>query len=159
MGQVLDSEFFTINEFAISESHPDLAEPVPARYVLNVELLVGRFLDPARYLVNQPFHILSGYRSEKLNDAVGGSPTSQHRRAEAADFTTERIRWIFRAMVARPDPYDLGQVIYYPDRAFVHVALPSINYPTISFHVHWPDKGFKYLPIRGRKHFDDLKLP
>lgn len=156
---VVGSEFFCFEEFAKSSSHPDLVEPVPSALRPNVESLVERALDPIRYLINQSIVILSGYRSIDLNIAVGGSTTSQHLRAEAVDFTTDRIRWVFRAMVARPNPYQLGQVIYYPDRAFVHLALPSIRYPEPSFHVHWPEKGFKYFNIRSRHVFDEISPP
>lgn len=34
-----------------------------------------------------PMHIHSGYRCEELNEAVGGSKNSQHKRGEAVDFT------------------------------------------------------------------------
>ena len=35
--------------------------------------------------------ISSGYRCEELNKAIGGSPTSEHRNGNAADFTVPGI--------------------------------------------------------------------
>ena len=49
--------------------------------------LVGVVLDPARGKWGKPIHVSSGYRCPELNKAVGGVPTSQHLKGEAADIT------------------------------------------------------------------------
>jgi len=50
--------------------------------------LIENLLDPIREKVGKPIRVSSGYRPEALNKAVGGSPTSNHRYARAADCTT-----------------------------------------------------------------------
>ena len=53
-------------------------------------------LDKARDMANVPFVINSGYRSEKHNRKIGGSPNSSHLRGMAADIraidSTTRFR-------------------------------------------------------------------
>ncbi len=44
------------------------------------------FLEQIRKLFNKPLLISSGYRSREVNEAVGGSKTSQHCEGCAADF-------------------------------------------------------------------------
>ena len=52
-------------------------------------------LDSLRLLVGAPLHITSGYRCEKHNKEVGGSPNSAHLRGKAADIlvTDSEMRW------------------------------------------------------------------
>lgn len=51
----------------------------------NLIRLVDNVLDPLREAYGKPIRVTSGYRSEELNKAVGGSPTSDHRSGRAAD--------------------------------------------------------------------------
>jgi len=54
-----------------------------------LEELVLNVLEPLRELWGAPIVVTSGYRCPALNKAVGGSSTSQHRTAEAADIRTK----------------------------------------------------------------------
>lgn len=143
---------FRISEFAVSSSHPDLVVPVPVDYRLNIARLAAEILQPIRDRYVIGVHITSGYRSHALNRAVGGAPTSQHCRAEAADFyvkhrpTLERMFW---DMVAGDFRLRAGQVIFYPDQSFIHVALPSRRHPQTATYVHWPAKGHRYKRVTG----------
>lgn len=147
---------FRISEFSVSASRPDLVRPIPAAYFPAVETLAREILQPIRDHVAAPVTILSGYRSAALNRAIGGSPTSQHLRAEAADFTTAKLRGLFRDLVARTLLVPCGQCIYYPSRQFVHVAIPSAKYPQPSFHVHEPSAGLSYHRVRSLRELDDV---
>ena len=49
--------------------------------------LVDDVLDPLRDAWGGPIRVNSGYRCPELNKLVGGTPTSQHQRGEAADIT------------------------------------------------------------------------
>ena len=55
--------------------------------VARLEALVDNVLDPLREWYGAPIYVNSGYRSVRLNRAVGGVSTSQHLRGEAADIT------------------------------------------------------------------------
>lgn len=133
---------FHLDEFAVSGSHPHLVEPVPERFIPNVEKIVGGALQPMRTEWDRPFQILSGYRSAELNKAVGGSATSQHRTAAAADFTTADLEALFLTLLRDPNKYPLGQIIAYPKKGFMHVALPSRRYPSPTFFISTRSKKY-----------------
>ncbi len=61
---------------------------IPDRLRGNAAALVDNALDPLREAWGKPIRVTSGYRCEELNRRVGGSRTSQHLAAEAADITT-----------------------------------------------------------------------
>lgn len=125
------SPHFTLAEFATSASYPHLARPVPVEYQSAALLLATLALQPARDALKMPLRILSGYRSEELNLMVGGSETSQHRFGQAADVTCANPRALFE-WLCRTKPAGIGQVIFYPEQRFVHVALLSPRYPVFS---------------------------
>lgn len=52
----------------------------------NLLLLITECLQPLREYVNKPIIITSGYRSQLLNQQIGGVDTSQHCKGQAADF-------------------------------------------------------------------------
>ncbi|QDP62322.1 MAG: putative peptidase M15 [Prokaryotic dsDNA virus sp.] len=57
----------------------------PPEVVDNLKHLADTVLQPLRFLYGKPIHISSGWRSEALNRAVGGSPTSEHLQGIACD--------------------------------------------------------------------------
>ena len=65
-----------------------------------LKLLCEQVLQPVRTHFGAPVNVSSGYRSPKLNRAIGGSGTSQHCKGEAADFTVKGVsnievcRWL-----------------------------------------------------------------
>lgn len=144
-----DCPYFLIEEFAVSRSHPELVEPVPPFYRSYVEELVREVLWPLRVKLDMPFYIQSGYRSRALNKAVGGSPTSQHLKAQAADVSCGNPELLFRTAMrmAAEGHITPGQMIYYPARRFVHCAIRGNVFPTASFHVHEPTKGHTYAHV------------
>ena len=126
---------FSLEEFAVSASHPELVVPVPPQYWGNVRRLAESCLQPIRDLWGKPIEILSGYRSHALNEAVGGSPTSQHCDASAADVTTDDVRGLFIQLLTEDPKFPSGQIIAYPKKGFLHIATPSARYPKPSFFI------------------------
>ena len=57
----------------------------PADIVCNLNALAKNILQPLRDHLGHAITITSGYRSPKVNKAVGGSKTSQHLEGKAAD--------------------------------------------------------------------------
>lgn len=83
-------KYFTIKELCKSSTatQKGIDNTPNSEIVINLEQLVDNVLDPLREKYGSPIKVNSGYRCEKLNKAVGGSPTSQHRYGLAADITT-----------------------------------------------------------------------
>lgn len=83
-------KFFTIKELCKSSTATlkRIDNTPNAEIVNNLEQLVDNILDPLREEYGKPIKVNSGYRSQALNDAVGGSKTSQHKYGLAADITT-----------------------------------------------------------------------
>lgn len=80
---------FTIRELTRSATARRLGidNTPPASAVAALHALVEHVLDPLRDAWGGPIRVNSGYRCPELNKAVGGTPSSQHQRGEAADIT------------------------------------------------------------------------
>lgn len=71
-----------------------------AKVIAALTALCVNVLEPVRAHFGRPVRVTSGYRSPRLNIAIGGSATSRHCFGEAADFTVpgvsniEVCRWI-----------------------------------------------------------------
>jgi uncharacterized protein YcbK (DUF882 family) len=77
-----------------------------------------------------PIIVTSGYRSQALNAAIGGSPRSDHLQALAADFRAPAFGSpvdVARVLEGVADEMGIGQLINeYPDRGdagYVHVSI------------------------------------
>lgn len=151
---------FLWQEFAVSDSHPELVEPVPDDDRGRVERLAA-MLETIRAWGGEPIKTWSGYRSDALNRAIKGDATSQHRNAGAVDWSflartgidgrlTEGA-WL--ALVRADLSLPCGQCIYYPEgregTPFVHLAVPSERYPEPAWFIHDPARGYTYRRIRS----------
>src|SRR3990167_3933552 len=86
------SNNFSLEELTHSETatRKGLDNTPDAETVANLtELALA--LESVRGLLGCPLHISSGYRSPKVNAAVGGSSSSAHCRGMAADFTAPQF--------------------------------------------------------------------
>lgn len=76
------SEHFTAEELCrTAQPFPNLPGP---EETAALRILCARVLEPIRAHFG-PVHVNSGYRSPKVNAAVGSKPSSQHMAGEAAD--------------------------------------------------------------------------
>lgn len=82
------TEHFSLEEFTHSQTAIRKAIPNrPSPHVIANLLHAAEQMEKVRKLLgNKPITISSGYRSPKLNEAVGGSKTSAHMLGYAADF-------------------------------------------------------------------------
>ncbi len=80
--------------------------------------LAENVLQPLRDAWGEPLKVNSGYRCKALNAAVGGVPTSQHVKGEAADIAAGDPVKLARLAVKLGLPFD--QMILYP--TFVHFS-------------------------------------
>lgn len=84
----------------------------------SIVALVESVLQPLRDAWGAPLHINSGYRSAELNRAVGGVPSSQHVKGEAADVRCAEPLKLAALALWLKLPFD--QMIIYP--TFVHFS-------------------------------------
>jgi len=131
------SKHFTFAEM-IRTSQPGFAasqakEASTPRTLEALTALCKTILDPIRERAGKPVHINSGYRGKELNKKIGGSPTSQHSKGEAADLTlrtTEAELFNLFRWIAFESKLPFGQVIFEDARpddptsgAWIHVSL------------------------------------
>lgn len=83
LGKNFSLHEFTRSQTASRRNIDNTPDPV---IVKRLEALVDNVLQPVRDHFGRPVRISSGYRSPRLNRAIGGSRTSQHMQGEAADF-------------------------------------------------------------------------
>lgn len=84
----------------------------------SVKALVNQVLQPLRNAWGQPLTVNSGYRCPELNSAVGGVPSSQHTKGEAADIACSNPLALAQLAYDLKLPFD--QMIIYP--TFVHFS-------------------------------------
>lgn len=128
------TEHFHEDEFYVSASHPELVGPAPVKLQPSIAKMAFTVLQPLRNIYG-PITINSGYRGKRLNKAVGGSKTSQHMRAEAADITCSNVGKLYEDLRSLRVKVPVGQVIFYMKQDFIHIALPSEKYPQPTFFV------------------------
>jgi hypothetical protein len=128
------SKNFTLNEMTKSEtaSRRGISNLPSDEHLKNLKQLVEKVLQPIRDQFG-PATINSGYRSPALNEAVGGSKTSQHCYGQAVDVEVRGVanydlaKWI-------EDNLDYDQLIleFYtpgiPDSGWVHVSYTGKNH-------------------------------
>lgn len=88
----------------------------------NLENLVKYVLDPLRQMYGKPIYVNSGYRSEALNKAVGGSKTSQHVLGMAADIDTRTRKGNEELFDLIAKNLSFDQLIDEKDYSWIHVS-------------------------------------
>lgn len=105
------SPHFTLSEFCTSQTAARLgiSNDPPLEVVAHLKRTAQGMERVRNVLNNNAIHINSGYRSLKVNAAVGSKPTSQHVTGEACDFicpTWGTPDKIMRAIVDSAIDYD-----------------------------------------------------
>ena len=123
-------KYFSIAEFLRSDTTEKYqVSNIPADEELlavltNINALVDNVLDPLRAMIGRPIIITSGYRSQRVNELVNGSKTSQHLLGKAADFhvrgyTPQQMDVVYQTIQMC---YDFDQLIFYPSKNIIHVS-------------------------------------
>ncbi len=120
-------KYFTIKELTASATAKRKGiDNKPTQDITNALVaLVENVLDPLREAYGKPIIVTSGYRSVKLNKAVGGAANSQHTKGEAADIRSvsddpKENKVIFDLIRQMNLPYD--QLINEYNYDWVHVS-------------------------------------
>ena len=129
------SEHFSYYELTGSKDHPDLVamnreyfahEPYYTRLATFSEYM----LECIRFEVDGPLMVNSCARFPLLNEAVGGSKTSQHRfempGPGAGDIWTPKmsIEKLFE-LIEKKCKLCWHQLRVYPDKGFIHISMPT----------------------------------
>lgn len=95
----------------------------------NLWELVENLLDPIREKFATPMIITSGYRTEKVNELVGGRVNSQHMKGEAVDFYFDGFskKEMAAAFFEIAENFDFDQLIYYKKKGFMHISYSTDN--------------------------------
>jgi hypothetical protein len=84
------TEHFRLVEFTRSETATRKGlDNTPDDETIERLKILASGLEEVRELLGVSLHITSGYRSIKVNSAIGSASTSQHVLGEAADFTAD----------------------------------------------------------------------
>lgn len=146
MSQML-GQFFSVAEF--ERTSQKLDNTMPPEAIGAARQLVADVLDPLRARLGRPVRITSGFRTEAVNRAIGGSPTSDHRFGRAVDIKTDGhdARALARVILAMGLPFD--QLIWYDaDRGgHVHIShRPGRNRGQV-LHATTVNGARKYLAV------------
>jgi len=93
------AKYFTLSELTYSSTATNRGwsnTPTPVALSNLHRLMV--YLDEIREAYGAPIRVSSGYRSPRLNKAVGGVPDSQHLYGLAADLVTEDLPRLFQVI-------------------------------------------------------------
>lgn len=129
MSEHFSLEEMTWSDTARSNGIPNTPGPKERLALAN---LCQKILEPVRKKFGLPITVTSGYRSEALNRAVGGSRTSQHMTGDAADIvcrsTTNTALFRLMEQMVKNGEIEVGQLIWEGGTAgtpaWIHVSNP-----------------------------------
>lgn len=121
------TEHFTLEEMQFSPTavRKGLNNLIPEELIPNAKK-VAEALEKIRAIDNKAIKVNSCYRSPEVNKAVGGSPTSAHRFAFAADCTKEGVSVLELCKQAASVIEDYDQIIYeFGETGWMHIGFTS----------------------------------
>lgn len=91
--------------------------------VFHIDMRLIKALEELRAIVKKPLCILSGYRCEKHNKAIGGAQASEHVKGLAADVAIPagHTLKLFYERIEQVAAFKNGGVGLYPKERFAHV--------------------------------------
>ena len=104
-----------------------ISNEMSEKHLESMQWLIDNLIQPMRDAIG-PIRISSGYRSPKLNKAIGGSSRSQHSKGEALDLQfwekgkmNNRViyEWVLESGV------EFDQMINEFDFSWIHISLKS----------------------------------
>jgi zinc D-Ala-D-Ala carboxypeptidase len=118
---------FTLDEFVVSQTAARLGlDNTPPPEIMPALLKTAQGMEAVRVrLSHAPIAVSSGYRSQAVNKAVGGSASSQHTKGEAVDFICPRFGTPAEVVDAiKGSGIEFDQLILEFDR-WVHISFTS----------------------------------
>lgn len=128
------SKNFTYDELVYSATAERLGlDNTPnEKEIEKLRRLANEVLQPIRDKWGSPIIVTSGFRSEKVNKAVGGVSSSQHRLGEAADLkigskSQNKALFNFILDMVKKGELQCGQLIDEYGYSWVHISLPRVG--------------------------------
>lgn len=114
---------FSLAEFRVTSQK--IENNVPHDYIPRLKCLCSAILQPLRDKLGS-LEVTSGFRTERVNEMVGGSPSSQHVQAEAADIKARSASpdetWLELLRMGEAG-FPIDQAIYYIETTgHIHVS-------------------------------------
>lgn len=149
------SEHLSLDEFTYSPTalRKGISNEIDPKHLDSAKILAEKIFEPIREHRGSPIKINSGYRSAKLNKAIGGSTTSQHMKAQALDLplTSNEAKWV-------QDNLNFDQLIYeFPVKgkpSWVHVSYnttPNAKQRKQVLIAISKDGKTSYIPFKGNE--------
>ena len=145
------SEHFSLQELCQSDwADRNGVTNEPDKEAAKNLLLLAEKLEEVRAILGHPIHINSGYRSPKVNKAIGGSPTSSHQYGLAADITCKGYgnpKVVCEAIVASGIKFDQCILeFYHPSSGggWVHLGIgKGLRQQVLSINSHGTFAGIR----------------
>ena len=126
---------FSLQELTNSATAKRLKiDNTPSDLIIKELQEVANMLEKIRIVYGKPIIVTSGYRCTKLNNAVGGSKTSQHVKGQAADIRTisdlpEDNKKLFDLIVemGKQNQIKWGQLIDEYNYNWIHISTPKLK--------------------------------
>lgn len=124
------TEHFKLNEFIKSKT-ADIykIDNTPTDEIITNLKELAVLLEKIRTKYNHPIIITSGYRCKELNIKIGGVPTSQHVKGQAADIICRDNRELFiliHEMIMNGE-IEVGQLIDEKGYRWLHISTPHLK--------------------------------
>ncbi len=147
------SEHFTFGELIRSETaeRKGIDNSPPEKLINMLTDLCENILEPVRKHFGQPYRPNSGYRSPELNEEIGGSPISQHCKAEAVDIEIAGVNNYDLAVWIR-DNLKYDQVIL----ECYHSGIPNSGWVHVSFTNNEDKNRMRTLSYSNRTYIEGL---
>lgn len=151
-------KYFKFEQWAVSSTakQKGIDNSVPPNFQPRVKELVEKILDPLREAWGSDIIVSSGYRCDALNRAIGGSRTSAHSQAYAADLvpvgrsTNEFALFVMHWLHDNNIKFDQFIDEHKPNSAWVHIAIRNggeQQRKQYLLYKSWLPKGQQYTSI------------
>jgi zinc D-Ala-D-Ala carboxypeptidase len=135
------SEHISYKEATFSDTakHLKISNKPKEEHIENMELLAEKVFEPLREWVGHPIKVNSFYRSEKLNQRIGGALSSAHVSGQAIDITSLGGKTNLEMFHYIKDNLDFDQLIW------------EFGAEPIWLHVSYKQKNRKQVLVTKRK--------
>lgn len=151
-------KYFKFEQWAVSSTakQKGIDNSIPLNFQSRVKELVEKILDPLREAWGSDIIISSGYRCEELNRAIGGSNSSAHSQAYAADLVpvgrsiNEFALFVMHWLHDNNIKFDQFIDEHKPGSAWVHVAIRNgagQQRKQYLLYKSWLPKDYQYTSI------------